>query len=70
MRSADKIIITILVICIIDAITVYGSVPKIESDQAERENTLMTSIDTSEKYTIEEGSDLTRKKKIRKNLLV
>ena len=70
MKAADKIIITILVICIIDAITVYGSVPRIESDHKEEETTLMTSIDTSEKYTIEEGSDLTRKKKIRKNLLV
>ena len=70
MRAADKIIITILVICIIDAITVYGSVPKIESDHTEGETTLMTSMDTSEKYTIEEGSDLTRKKKIRKNHLV
>ena len=69
MRAADKIIITILVICMIDAMTVYGSLPKIESDHTEGEKTLMTSIDTSEKYTIEEDSDLTRKKKIRKNLL-
>ena len=69
MTAADKFIITVLVICMIDAITVYGSVPKIESDHTEGETTLMTSIDTSEKYTIEEGSDLTRKKKIRKNLL-
>ena len=69
MTAADKFIITVLVICMIDAITVYGSVPKIESDHTEGEKTLMTSIDTSEKYTIEEDSDLTRKKKIRKNLL-
>ena len=69
MTAADKFIITVLVICMIDAITVYGSVPKIESDHTEGETTLMTSIDTSEKYTIEEDSDLTRKKKIRKNLL-
>ena len=68
MTAADKFIITVLVICMIDAITVYGSVPKIESDHTEGETTLMTSIDTSEKYTIEEGSDLTRKKKIRKSL--
>ena len=70
MRAADKIIITILVICMIDAMIAYGSLPKIESDHTEGETTLMTSMDTSEKYTIEEGSDLTRKKKIRKNLLV
>ena len=50
--------------------TAYGSVPKIESDHTEGEKTLMTSIDTSEKYALEEGSDLTRKKKIRKNLFV
>ena len=70
MRAADKIIITILVICMIDAMIAYGSLPKIESDHTEGVTTSMTSMDTSENYTIEEGSDLTRKKKIRKNHLV
>ena len=68
MRAADKIIITILVICMIDAMIAYGSLPKIESDHTEGVTTSMTSMDTSENYTIEEGSDLTRKKKIRKSL--